>query len=327
MQPFSGEDSISIDDERLEFLARVASMYYDEGLTQNEISEVMGYSRSAISRFLTEARDVGVVDIRINHPLVRANDLERRLIECYGLKDARVLVRGNVSYTRMLRRLGDLAAQILNQIVRENMILGVGWGTAVYEVSTALKPPRLPGMRVVQLIGSLGTPDPKIDGPELAQSFARIFGGRYYTLPAPLIVDNEQLAGALMSDSRVRELLGLARQAQAAVVGIGTIDPQYSSLLRAGYLTRDDLDELETHGIVGDVCGTHFDADGRVLDIPLARRVVALDQHGLRQIPQVIGVAGGDPKADAIRGALRGRLINILVTDDITAHQVLSETP
>ncbi|NLH09610.1 MAG: sugar-binding transcriptional regulator, partial [Chloroflexi bacterium] len=108
-----------------------------------------------------------------------------------------------------------------------------------------------------------------------------------------------------------------------AVVGIGTIDPSMSSLLRAGYLTPKELKDLAESGVVGDVCALMFDIEGNLLDVPLARRVVGVQADMLRQIPLVLGVACGAVKAAAIHGALRARLINALVTDGEAARRVL----
>lgn len=310
-------------EDRYNLLVRVASMYYEDGLTQREISTRLGYSRSAISRLLTEAHQAGIVEIRVHHPLRRDNALEQALRERYRLREVRVLVAMSLPYPKMLRRLGEQGARLVEQMVGSESVLGVSWGTSVYEVAHALRPPHYPGVTVVQLIGALGTPDPQIDGPELARWFAQLYGARYQTLPAPLIVDSPAVRTALMADRHVREILEVAEQADAAVVGIGTVDPAMSSLVRAGYLTVEELNRVAASGAVGDVCAIHFDVHGEVLDIPLAHRVVGVQPDVLRRTPFVLGVAGGLAKAPAILGALRAGLVNALVTDSETARRVL----
>jgi deoxyribonucleoside regulator len=307
----------------LDFLARVASLYYEEGLTQQRIAEEMGYSRSAISRFLTAAREAGVVEIRVHHPLKRTLELESALREQFGLQAVRVFDRQALDYQRMLGRLGALGAQIVEANVRDGMKIGVSWGTAVFEVANALRPPYFPGITVIQLVGSLGTPDPEIDGIELARAYARSFGGRYRILPAPAIVEGPRVRDALMQDRPVREVLEAAREVELAVVGIGTTRPEKNSMVRAEFLTETEALNLASAGAVGDVCANLFDSDGNLLDLPLAARTVAIRAEDLRSIPLVLGVAGGEVKADAIRGALKARLVNALVTDDVAARSVL----
>jgi deoxyribonucleoside regulator len=311
--------------EDLEFLARVASLYYEEGLTQQRISEELGYSRSAISRFLTAARAAGVVEIRVHHPLQRDLDLEARLRESFNLEIVRVLKGYDGEYQRMLPRLGTLGARLVEERVRDDMLLGVSWGTAVYEVANALRPPYLPNLMVIQMIGALGTPDPQIDGGELARSYARAFGGRYRIFPAPALVESPEVQAAIMQERPIRDTLNLARKVDIAVLGIGTTDPAMSSFVRAEYLTPKEVKEVADAGAVGDVCAIHFDLQGQILDIPITARVVGVSHADLLKIPLRLAVAGGALKAAAILGALRSGVINALVTDDLAARTVLGQ--
>lgn len=321
MPPNSAE---ARDLENLEFLARVASLYYEDGLTQHQISEEIGYSRSAISRFLSKAREVGVVEIRVHHPLQRSTELENSLRERFRLKNVRVLNRLSLDYGRTLSRIGSLGARLVEELVTDDTKLGVSWGTAVYEVASALRYAYLPDVVVIQLIGSLGTPDPQIDGVDLARAYAAAFGGRYRILPAPAIVESPEVRNALMGDRPIRETLEQARQVDCAVLGIGTTDPSMSSLVRAEYLTENEIGELARSGAVGDVCAIHFDQHGNILDLPIQHRVVGISADDLRNIPTTVGVAAGEIKAAAIMGALKARLVNSLVTDDSAARTILS---
>ncbi len=311
--------------ENLEFLARVASLYYEEGLTQQRISEDLGYSRSAISRFLTAAREAGVVEIRVHHPLQRDLELEAGLRDNFKLEIARVLKGPHGDYQRMLARLGELGARLVEERVRDQMLLGVSWGTAVYEVANALRPPYLPNLTVIQMIGALGTPDPQIDGGELARSYAHAFGGRYRIFPAPAIVESPEVKAAIMQERPIGDTLDLARKVDIAVLGIGTTDPTMSSFVRAEYLTPKEVREVADAGAVGDVLAVHFDLQGQILDLPIANRVVGVTKDDLLNIPFRLAVAGGSIKAPAILGALRSGLITALVTDDLAARQVLAQ--
>jgi deoxyribonucleoside regulator len=317
-------NSSTNDLESLEFLARVASLYYEEGLTQQRISEELGYSRSAVSRFLTAARETGVVEIQIHHPLQRDLELEAALREAFDLEVVRVLKGNNWEYGRMLPRLGALGARLVEERVRDGMLLGVSWGTAVYEVANALRPPYLPNLTVIQMIGALGTPDPQIDGGELARSYARAFGSRYRIFPAPALVESPQVRAAMLAERPIHDTLVLARKVDIAILGIGTTDPAMSSLVRAEYLTPDEIRNVADSGAVGDVCAVHFDIDGNILNIPIAERVVGISDSDLFKIPFRLGIAGGAIKAPAILGASRSKLITALVTDDLAARNVLA---
>jgi deoxyribonucleoside regulator len=174
------------------------------------------------------------------------------------------------------------------------------------------------------MIGAVGTGDPLIDGPDLARLLVDLYGGECRYLHAPLIVENADVWKALLQEPRILEPLSLARRADVALVGIGSPAAEVSSLLRAGYLDRDELARLQAQGVVGDICSRHYDIDGRVLDIELNRHIVGIDLETLHGIEQVIGVAAGVAKSKAILGALRGRHVNVVVTDDVAAREVLT---
>lgn len=317
--------ALTVDEERQKLLAGVASMYYEQGMTQEEIAKELKYSRSGISRLLNEAREAQIVEIRVRWPLLRSRPTEDALLKRFShLVDVHVLTCTTLPHPQVLRQLGEHAARLVEQYVQSEMVLGVSWGTAVYEVANALHPAHHhPGLTVVQMIGALGAADPQIDGPELARRVAQAYGARYQIMPAPLIVDTEMMRDALMGDRRIRQVLDLAHTARLAIVGIGSTDPQISSMVRAGFLTVEEIGRLASDGAVGDVCGIQFDIEGGLLDLPICRRTVGIQAAALRRIPIVLGIAAGPSKPEAILGALRARLVNLLVTDETTARQVL----
>ncbi len=312
-----------MDDETHDLLATVASLYYEENLTQDLISERLGYSRSYISRLLTEARKEGIVEIHINHRLQRDKPLEERLKQQFQLKDVRILRTPGTTYAQMLHRLGALGASFLEEKLSDDTVLGVSWGTALYEVALALHEQRYPNLKVVQLLGTIGTIEPHLDGPGIVRSFARSLGAQYFTLPAPWLLDNRMVRDALYSDSHMRQVLDLTDMLDLAYVGIGTIVPQYSSLVQAGFITPDDAVRLQETFIVGDVCGQLIDIQGNLRENPIPGYVFGIKAENLRKVPLVVGVAGGRLKAPAILGALNSRLVNVLITDEEAANHLL----
>lgn len=308
---------------RSDLIPEVATLYYRDRLDQQAIARRVGVSRSTISRLLAEALATGVVEIRIRQPLPLVDDLGRALAQRFELRDAQVLdVRNRTEGA--LARVGRLAARYLDSILAEGDVLAISWGTGVHAVASGLESVTSRGVEVVQMLGGAGSRDAEVDGTVLARRMADVFGGRCRYLSAPLVVDDEQVATALLRQRGIRETLAAAAHADVALVGIGALVPEVSSLLRAGYLTLEGLADLRRLGAVGDVCGHHFGLDGAMLDTELSRRVVAIGLSSLRGIPRVIGVASGVAKAEAIVGALRARLINILITDDATARAVLA---
>jgi deoxyribonucleoside regulator len=311
-------------DARGIYLAQVASLYYDQGKSQEEVAQEFGISRSAVSRLLTEARERGIVEIIVHYPWRTSPELEHALMTHFELKAANVLITENKSYEEMLQGLGVLAARYLERVLYDGIIIGISWGTALYQMIRAMRRRRLSGVEIVQLIGATGSENVPTDGPILAQLLTDQLGGSCYYIYAPLIVENEAVREVLLQDRNIRDTLTRAKRADIALVGIGTTRSDLSSLLRAGYVDEAEAERIRATGAVGDICAQHFSLAGEWLDIDINRRVVGISLDSLSKIDTVIGVAGGSRKGAAILGALRGRRVNVLITDDQAAQRVLA---
>ena len=310
--------------DRLHFLAAVAHLYYIERKSQQAIARQFGYSRSAISRLLTEARERGIVEIRIHYPLQRVDNLERAILQQFNLQAVFVVRRGSRPYPQILRQVGRQGAAYLDEHLDNDAILGISWGTAVHEVANEISQRPESNIKVVQMIGAIGYGNPVIDGVEVARSFADSLGSQHYTLNAPLIVENRQTKEALESERNIRETLQLALRADFALVGIGTVEPERSSLVRAGYLSSAEMLAIKESGAIGDICALHYDINGRFLDIDINQRIIGVDIRALiGGSCTVIGVACGSMKAPAILGALRGNMIDVLIIDSAAAKTLL----
>ncbi len=311
--------------ERLELLATVAEMYYVRAISQAEIAKKLKFSRSKVSRLLTEARENGMVEVNIHFPLERVLELEKRICERFQLQKALVSKTGNQTPNQMLRSIGRLGANYLSEKLADGSTLGISWGTAVYEVAQAFRPKKLADFQVVQVIGSIGYGDPAIDGPEVARLIAVNFGGKYYTLNSPVIVQDKNTRDGLLKERNIQEVIAKGAQADYILAGIGSSNPARSGLVRAGYLGADELNRInEQTGAVGDICALFFNQDGEYGEIEFNKRVVGITLDQIKYNPaEVIGVAGGYEKVEAILGALRGGLINTLITDDRAAEKIL----
>jgi DNA-binding transcriptional regulator LsrR (DeoR family) len=312
-----------MDGERRELLAKVGTMYYIEEKTQLEISEELGYSRSCISRFLTEARKAGIVEIHINDPHARVYDLEEKVIERFALKEVRVFESEGMPYSSSLRKLGSIAAIFLREKIINCQVLGIAWGTSLYEMVTAFRFIDCPKVKVVQLVGSALSGGDADDGPGLVRSLANKLNGPYYTLPAPWILSDKSLRDGLMADRRMREVLDLTEKVDLVFEGIGLMDPDLSGYVRVGHLTLDEVRKLNSIGVVGDICGIHFDINGNIIDVPQIGYAVGIKPEILQNVPVSVGIGAGHRKAPAILGGIRSRLINSLVIDSETARIIL----
>jgi deoxyribonucleoside regulator len=270
----------------------------------------------------------------------------RSLGEILDLIDSSDLSSGTHSLARAIfTRLGEAEAVVHNQPLEEVHLhevgavdalvdivgaaiglelLGVSYGRSLASTIAALTPRRKVAMTVVPIIGALGTDNPKIDGPELVRQIAHLYGGEFRYLPVPLIVEDVRTRDALVQSPHIYETLHLARKSNIALLGIGSPLPQVASSIWNGYLNERELSWLKDQGAVGHMCGQFFDIQGQLLDIDINQCAISIGIKALANIEVVVAVAGGEAKAEAILGALRGQYLNILVTDDAAASRVLA---
>lgn len=310
--------------DKQQLLVKVAELYYINQKSQSEIARDLGYSRSAISRLLAEAREEGVVEISINYPLQRSPTLQQSLRERFGLHETLILAKPGANPERNIRLVSKLAADYLINNLPENNILGVSWGATINEVVNQLRPLNRPDLKVVQIIGSIGHGDTRIDGNAFVYQIANLFRASCYTLNAPLIVEEQANRDLLVRDRSIRETLSLASRAGLILTGAGTMQHEHSTLCRAGYITPQELDEIAAAGGVGNICSMFYDINGRILDIDINRRVVGLSLSELANTRRrVAAVAAGEMKVRPLLGALRGGFVNVLITDIFTAESIL----
>lgn len=312
---------------RTVLLAEIAEQYFIEGKTQAQIARGIGVDRSMISRWLTEARNLGIVDIRVNWPIVVDNKLEQNLIEAFNLRGASVVVEQPNRTDGLLGNLAKAGSWLLRDYLTPDVSIGIGLGSAVREVIDALDFPARPAGGIVQLTGSLGSHNRTMDGHDLVLRAAAKMGGDTFFLNAPFILESTDLALALRRNQSVRETLNKARDCSVALVGIGTMGHEHDTLLSGGYIEQADMEYLESEGAVGNVCGLHFTIDGEPTAPDYEERLITVRKEDLCSIPDRIGIAGGLEKIHAILGALRSRMVNILVTDYLTAEQLLAHAP
>jgi len=308
--------------ERLNLLADVAEMYYIQGEDQSAVAQKFGVTRSMVSRMLNDARKQGLVKITIDRPINQNQIIEEALCKKYGLQRAIVVEQpGNIA---LLPHIGKAAAHSIGQQLRTGQVLGVSWGTAVSAtVDEFHRELPIPGVRIVQLLGSLGARIREHHGISIVNRLADKIGGEGIYLNAPVLVENAELAKVLKESKDIYEALSLGEQANLAVLGVGSAEPTVSPYIIGGYFPRQEMEAMFRNGAVGDVCGLFFDINGKAMNSALQERVIGIDVEGLKKIPLRIGISGGAEKVRPIIGALRGNYVNTLITDSVTAQTVL----
>ena len=299
--------------EQEQLLAQVAWYYYVDGLTQGDIAGRLGLSRIKVSRLLDRGRQSGLIQLTINSPYEGSFQLQQRLCRRFALRDARVVPP--LPELSPGERIAQAGRQMLGRKLAERDLLAVGWGAAVTATLRLLVPTI--AAREVSIVGLTGGVQAYMDGVGFQRERSRV-----YLVPAPLRVATPALRQALRAEPQVAEVFELARAARIAIVGIGAVDPD-ASIVQKGYCSATELACYARRGAVGDLLGCFYDRDGRLLDLELHQQLVSLPLEDLRRIPEVVGIAAGPRKVAAILGALRGRWIDVLITDQPTAEAVL----
>lgn len=316
---------MTADREHLQLLLAVARRYYLDNASQDEIAKEIQFSRATVSRLLAESRRRGIVRFQISHPLEHAVALEQALVERFGLIGARVAQPAPGADA--LTSVAQCAAEYLAEATGPDSVVAVSNGTTVSAVVREFPRLHRRDTCVVQMIGSLARCNPLIDSTDICRRLGESFGGGYRLLPVPLIVGNARLARALRAEPSIATTLALGARADVALVGIGATRADGSGAIFDGWLTLEDNQELRRAGAVGHLCGHHFDRQGRHIPHGLCQRVLSVPLERLADIRLVVAAAHGEEKAPAIAGALRGRHVNVLVTDADTAHAVLRLAP
>jgi DNA-binding transcriptional regulator LsrR (DeoR family) len=340
-----------VEDQGARLLVKVAQLYHLQGQNQDQIGRQLGVSRSKVSRMLKEARERGLVEISIHYPARFSLDLERRLESELGLREAVVVNAGGVSGSQVLSSVAGAASDYLLRVIQPGEVLGVSGGETVSLTAQVMPAGTVEDVSVIQLGTAVAYLGERVvySSAEVALQVAQKLGSmdRLVLVPLPALLDNATIRDALLRDTGVRRAMALLASCTVALVGIGSMDTisripgpairadgageaasdvPVSQNHRRQLLpvTEDEVAELRAVGAVGEICARFFDVEGRPCVTSLDRRMVALDLDQLQAVPLVVGVATGKQKAAAILGAVRGGYVKSLITDDVTATEVLA---
>lgn len=301
--------------------ARAGWLYYVAGMTQDQIARELGVSRQRAQRLVSKAVADGLIHVRLEHPIAACLDLEQALTATYGLTRCRVAPDLGGSDT--VRSIAPAAAQELERFLRmpDPLVIALGTGRALRGMVDALSSVQSPQHRLVSLIGNIA-PDGSASFFDVIMSIGERVRAPHYPMPCPVISANQAERDAFQQLVPIQKVRELASAADVAFVGVGQMGDD-APLYADGFVTRTELTEMQRQGAVGEVAGWVFDRDGHYLDLGINARVGGVRIEPAKNRP-VIGVAAGQSKVTAIHGAIRGGIINGLVTDEQTAKALLS---
>ncbi|RBP70203.1 deoxyribonucleoside regulator [Alkalibaculum bacchi] len=300
-------------------LIKVAEYYYNEDLNQQQIAKRLNISRVKVSRLLTEARNKGIVKIEIVYPKDNCIELERQLEEKYHLEEVVIISSSSNSPDSIHMEVTNTAAQFIEEKVNPKDIIGIAWGRTLKRVSDRISEVNKE-VEIVQLLGNIGSSE--YSGDVIVRNIAKSFQGSIYLLPAPAIVDNIKIKEAIKSDGQISSILDMQKQCSLAIVGIGQVS-ENSTLVVSNYLKKEDLERLKSDGAVGEVVGRFVDENGQICKTSVNDRVLGIEIDSLKEIPCVVAIASGEEKGKSIKAVLKTGSIDVLITDENTAQNIL----
>jgi DNA-binding transcriptional regulator LsrR (DeoR family) len=305
-----------------EEIIRCAWLYYRQDYNQEEIARQLGMSRARVVRLLKEARTRGLVQIRINAP-VNLLELEEQLLERYrGTPLERVRLVPTVSDEEEQRHL--LAHELPSLLaLGYNDIVAVSWGRTLSQAIDLLPTQVAPGLTVVSMLGGIQGGMRTANPYDIAFRLGQRLRAAVYTLQAPALVRDPEMAALLLQQESLQETLALAGRARVALFSGGDLG-EGSTLERLHAISREERLWLQSRGAVGDLLCHFLDSTGQTLDLEGRLIPVALPLEALRRIPERICLGGGEAKHATILALLRGGYITTLISDEATARFLLT---
>ncbi|MFT4235143.1 MAG: sugar-binding domain-containing protein [Microbacterium sp.] len=309
-------------DPKLVKALAAAQMYYLQERTMESIARDLGTSRSSVSRLLSHAREIGVVDIRIHSPLEREQLLERRIRDRYGVSAYVVPMPTSVAELERLERVAMTAGRIIGQFVESHMTIGLAWGSTMSAISRALPQKNTSDTTFLQLNGAGNIETTGVEySSEILQRFGQAFDAKVQHFPVPAFFDDPATRDAMWRERSTRRVLDLQARMDMAVFSLGSPTADVPSRVYVGgYLGRDDYRSLSEDRVVGDLATVFFRADGTWRDVRLNARATGPSLDRLRRVPRRVCVVAGQHKLMSLQGALRAGFVTDVIIDEALAR-------
>ncbi|WP_310685921.1 sugar-binding transcriptional regulator [Aliifodinibius sp. S!AR15-10] len=305
-------------------LSKVSALYYEQDYNQQEIATRLQLSRPKVSRLLKRAREKGIVQISIVTPNSNFVELENALEKRFGLKEV-VLVEADekMSAQTIKRQLGSAAAEYLHRTIKVGDLIGVTWGTTLQAMLDAMQPKSISDLHVVQALGGVGAPEAKAHAADISRRLSQALDARLTLLPAPGIVGSVEAKEVLLNDRQVKSTVEKFSQIDTLYVGLGALHTNPVLTKDTQEISEEVCDEVMNSEAVGDIALRFFDINGNEVDTTLKDLVIGVSPEEMMAIDTVVGIAGGQDKAEVIHGALNGKNIDVLISDSLTARRIL----
>ncbi|MBO1001991.1 sugar-binding transcriptional regulator [Pseudogracilibacillus auburnensis] len=307
--------------EERRHLVKIANMYYNDNWTQEQIAKKFSVSRPVISKALQKAKQIGIIKVFINDKTFHTVKLEEKLEEKYNLNDVLIVPSSDQSVEMTTHAVAKAGANYLSKNMKEIKSLGISWGETLTALVKEYPFEMRENVKIVPLEGGMGTKKVDIHANQLAYELSNRMGGTCTYLYAPAIVESKELYERLIGMEDIELVLNEGKNVDMALIGIG--NPYHNSTLETlGYIQNEEKDLMREKGVVGDLGFRFFDESGSPLTDILDKQVIGISLNSLKQINKVVAVVSGVNKVDSLRAALKGKFIDVLITDQKTASML-----
>lgn len=304
-----------------QFLYQIAKLYYVDKISQKDLAKIYDLSIASISRALKSAEEQKIIEIKLYDREEIIQKLEHKIKDKYNLKEAVVSFVPYNNDDLIKKIIGKSAASFINNFLKDNISIGLAWGSSISEMVNFLEPRPLKNLKVIDLIGSMSKIYSDMNASELARTFGKNFNAEVYFLNSLAIVKNNETRDHLVIEDEIRDVLSMAKKLDIAVVSVGRVDDT-SSVIKNLKIDNSFLNTIKGKGAVGDICLRFFDTRGNAVKNDFDNRIIGIELDDFRKIKTKICISGGLEKLEGIKAASKSGLIDILITDSLIAENL-----
>jgi DNA-binding transcriptional regulator LsrR (DeoR family) len=316
-------------EERRENYIKVATLYYLDNRSQDEIAEIFHISRFKVSRILKKCRSLRIIEFHINKGPEYYTKLGEQIKELLGVDQAMIVPSGT-TLQESKENVTRMAANYLEKRVKDGFKVGLSWGSTIQLTLKYFRPVEpMPNTVFVQLSGNLCcspiSQEGYMDGSFFVQQFAARAKAGWSVFQVPYVVQNPKLKEMLYQEPQISKHLRLFKELDIALIAVGSSHPERSVSFLSGYLTLEETQKLVEDGMGADLCGIRLTADGQARDTFLTNRVITIDPASLHKLNEVCAVGAGSEKAISFIAGCKGGFIKKTIMDEVCALTIIKE--
>jgi len=310
-------------EKEISLMVAICELYYYKKKTQEEIGEILNISRPKVSRLLTQAREKGIIEIRVKNPIAHNEDLKKELKDAFNLKEAVITPMAVDNQEVIVPRIASAAAEFISENLPSNSVLGLGRGRTVFEVFNSFPGKKSLNPTLIPLSGGLGQGDAGFPVNELLARAASVLDGKSHFLYAPALLQKSEIRESILTEPHSRRVIQLWDQMDWVVVGIGTIPPLREFEDPDFYRGLNAFVRETGKNPIADICLWYVLENGELPQTSRQNCLIAATPGQLEQAKMRLAVAGGLTKARSIYAVLQTGLINALITEEKTAEELI----